>query len=123
MRSCCVFFSCQAARSMSQSYLWSGVILGGVVISAIGSASTLFVEKKNPSVKSVVRDFLIGAALVGCIIQLLPESSSSLFSALFSILPSGAALSSLVGGGSSTEDGVQGSSGEEQEVKVGVPKF
>ena len=92
------------------------------MISAIGSASTIFVEKKNPSVKSIIRDFLIGAALVGCIIQLLPESSSSLFSMLFSIIPSGAALSSLVGG-SSSEEGKSSSSGEDQEVKVGVPKF
>jgi len=107
---------------MSQTtYLWSGIILGGVVISAIGSASTVFVEKQTPSVKSIIRDFLIGAALVGCIFQLLPESSSSLVSMFLSIIPSTAALSSLVGGGSS-EDG-KSSAGEDQEVKVGVPKF
>jgi hypothetical protein len=106
---------------MSQSYLWSGIILGGVVISAIGSASTLYVEKQTPSAKSIMRDFLIGAALVGCIIQLLPESSQTLFSTVFSMLPTAAAFSGLVGGAASSSDG--GAQGEEQEVKVGVPKF
>ena len=103
---------------MSQtSYLWAGVALGGVVISAMGSASTVFVEKKNPSVKSVIRDFLIGAALVGFIIQLLPESSSSLFTMLFSLIPTGATMSNMIGSTSSS------SSSDDQEVKVGVPKF
>ena len=85
------------------------------MISAIGSASTLFVEKKNPSVKSIVRDFLIGAALVGCIIQLLPESSQTLFSTVFSVLPTAAAFSGLVGGGAaSSSDG--GAQGEDQDA-------
>jgi len=89
------------------------MVLGGVVISAIGAASTKFVEEKNPSVKTLGRDFIIGAVMVAMIIQLLPESSSSLIQFLLGLAP--LTLFNNVPKGVIEV--------EEMEVKVGVPRF
>jgi hypothetical protein len=97
-----------------------GMLLGGIVISSVGAGGTLFLEKKNPTPKSLVRDFLIGAIMVAMIMQLLPESSSSLITALLSLVPSTTAfLSSAQKGGG--EKGAGHS--DDMEVKVGIPKF
>ncbi len=111
---CSVFYSCLAAR-MSQTPLVSGMILGGVVISALGAASTKFLEEKNPSVKSLGRDFIVGAVMVAMIIQLLPESSTSAIEFLLNLVP----LTLFVN--KKTE--VVEAASDDVEVKVGVPKF
>jgi len=101
---------------MSQTPLVTGMILGGVVISALGAASTYFTEGKNPAVKSVGRDFVIGSVMVLMIMQLLPESSTSVVDFFMGLIPltlfQAQAVSSAV-----TE------AVEEMEVKVGVPQF
>jgi hypothetical protein len=100
---------------MSQTPLVTGMILGGVVISALGAASTYFTEGKNPAVKSVGRDFVIGSVMVLMIMQLLPESSTSVVDFFMGLIPltffQAPAVSTVV------------KAVEEMEVKVGVPQF
>jgi len=96
---------------MSYPPLATGMIIGGVVISAIGAASTKFVEQKAPTTKTLGRDFIIGAVMVAMIIQLLPESSSSLIQFLLGLAPLTLFKS------------VQQVVEVEEEVKVGVPRF
>jgi hypothetical protein len=97
------------------------MILGGVVISALGAASTQFIEEKPPTLKSLSRDFIIGSVMMAMIIQLLPESSTSIIQAVLSIVPL-----SLLSLGSAKEGAVNLStdnSSDDVEVKVGVPRF
>jgi hypothetical protein len=99
---------------MSQTPLVTGMILGGVVISALGAASTHFVEEKKPSVKSLCRDFIIGSIMVAMIMQLLPESTTSIVEFVVALAP-------LTLFTPSKTEPVEIK--EEMEVKVGVPKF
>jgi hypothetical protein len=87
------------------------MIIGGVVISSLGAGSTYFLEEKMPTVKSVGRDFIIGAIMVMMIIQLLPESSAFLIQYVLSLVPL-SLLSKVQTGGE-----------PDMEVKVGVPRF
>lgn len=102
---------------MSQTPLVTGMILGGVVISALGAASSHFVENKNPTVKSLSRDFIIGGVMVLMIMQLLPESSTSIIEFLLTLVP----LTLFTASKPEVEEVVK--IVEEVEVKVGVPKF
>lgn len=104
---------------MAHPPLVSGMILGGVLISAIGAGSTIFVEEKKPSAKSLSRDFIIGATMVALIMQILPESSTSTIEFLLGLAPL-----ALFSSGKGKEDQTQKGGGEEDlEVKVGVPRF
>ena len=97
---------------MSSSTLFTGMLLGGVIISTLGAASTYYLEEKAPSAKSVTRDFIIGAAMLAMILQLLPESSEYFITYALSLAP----LSLL--------KNIQTGKGDpEMEVKLGVPKF
>jgi hypothetical protein len=106
---------------MSQTPLVTGIVLGGVVISAIGAASSQFIEEKAPTVKSLSRDFIIGAVMVAMIMQLLPESSTSVIHFVLSLAP----LSLFAEGKKVVETitEVVAEPVEEEEVRVGVPKF
>jgi hypothetical protein len=95
------------------------MVLGGVVISAIGAASTKFVEEKAPSAKSLARDFIIGAVMVAMIIQLLPESSESVIKFVIGLVP----LALFTEGQKVIADAVAVVAEEVEEVKVGVPRF
>lgn len=96
---------------MSYPPLATGMIIGGVAISAIGAASTKFVEEKAPTIKTLGRDFIIGAVMVAMIIQLLPESSTSLIQFILGLAPL------------TLFNSVQKVVESEEEVKVGVPRF
>lgn len=100
---------------MSQTPLVTGMVLGGVIISSLGAASTQFIEEKAPTVKSMGRDFIIGAVMVAMIIQLLPESSSSIIEFIMGLIP----LALFV----KEKTGVVDLVSDEMEVKVGVPRF
>jgi hypothetical protein len=112
---------------VAQPPLMAGMALGGVVISALGAGSTVFVEEKKPSFKSLARDFIIGAIMVALIIQLLPESATTVIQFALSLAP----LSLFQSGGGAAgatwslpqalSGGATGAS--EEEVKVGVPSF
>ena len=66
---------------MNSTYVY-GMLLGGAVVSALGGAAEYWKEKEIPSYKSFVRDFLVGAVLVLFLLQIVPESMSSLVNAL-----------------------------------------
>lgn len=108
---------------MSSLPLATGMALGGSIIAALGAGSTMYIEEKKPSVKSISRDFIIGAAMVAMIMQLLPESTTSVIQYLLALVPLTLFSSTGQKGGSgdSVPDSLNGS--EEFEVKVGVPKF
>jgi hypothetical protein len=90
-----------------------GMVLGGFVIAVLGAVSTVYLEEKNPSLKSIARDFIIGAVMLACILQLLPESSTSLIQAVMGSIPFSLPLAAL------QSVAVQ----DDMEVKVGVPNF
>jgi len=52
----------------------------------MSSVSTYYVEKELPKIKSVARDFILGAVLVLCIMQVLPESVSNSVATLLSFM-------------------------------------
>ena len=106
---------------MSQTPLVTGIVLGGVVISAIGAASSQFIEEKQPTVKSLSRDFIIGAVMVAMIMQLLPESSSSVVEFVLSMAPLSLFAKSNAVVETITE--LVAAPAEQEEVRVGVPKF
>lgn len=113
------FFPGERPEMSAAAPLVPGMLLGGVVIASVGAGGTLFLEKKNPTPKSLVRDFLIGAIMVAMIMQILPESSSSLITGLLSLVPSTTALLSTAQKGGDAKS----SGSDEMEVKVGIPKF
>ena len=107
-----VFFSFIAPR-MSTHLLVPAMILGGVIISSLGAATMHFMEEREPSVKTVARDFIIGAIMMLMILQLLPESSEYMISVVMSLAPLSLFAKAAESAGDSTD----------MEVKVGVPKF
>lgn len=110
---------------MSSPPLVSGMVLGGVLISALGAGSTIVMEEKKPSVKSLSRDFIIGAVMVALIIQLLPESSTSMIEFLLGLVPLSLfrGLGGQTGGGDGAATAVSSTGLDDLEVKVGVPRF
>ena len=100
---------------MSQTPLVTGMVLGGVVISALGAASTHFVEEKQPTMKTLSRDFIIGGIMVLMIMQLLPESSTTIVDFIMGLVP----LTLFAQGTTAALEVIH----DEMEVKVGVPKF
>jgi hypothetical protein len=102
-----VFFPAAAAE---MSHLWAGMAIGGITLSVLGAGSTVLFEKGTPGPKGLFRDFLIGAIMVAFIMQLLPESATSLI--IMTFAPTSLAAIKMGGGGSGDE-----------EVQVGVPKF
>ncbi len=73
------------------------MILGGAVVSSLGGVAEYMREKEMPSYKSLVRDFLVGAILVLFLLQIVPDSMTSLVNAL-PALPEVPGLGSIAGG-------------------------
>lgn len=92
------------------SQLVVGILFGGALISSLGAISNYSLEKKQPTMKSVMRDFIIGSILFLLIMQLLPESSDSLLSYITSF----SFLSAMPDMSSSVED---------LDIQVGLPQF
>ena len=81
---------------MNATYMY-GMLLGGTVVSALGGVAEYMKEKEMPSYKGFLRDFLIGAILVLFLLQIVPDSMTSLVDALPS-LPLPTSLGSMTGG-------------------------
>ena len=62
-----------------------GIVAGGLFVSALGGIAEYMREKEMPSYKGLARDFLIGAVLVVFLLQIMPESMSSILSFLPSL--------------------------------------
>lgn len=117
--------------------VWIAPILGGITLCAMSSASTYYVEKEVPKAKALARDFLLGAILVLCIMQILPESVANGVAMLLSFT-SVFSMKNMVGGSSNSINAVvqapivtppqvyvpdfTGGS-DDTEVRVGVPRF
>jgi len=93
---------------------WLGPILGGSVLSAVSAAGSFAIEKKAPTVKTLGRDFILGAIFFLLISQLLPESTGKLLAAAFALFTISIPSSSSTPATSLLE---------EMEVRVGVPQF
>jgi len=99
----------------SNTPLFVSVILGGILISLLGTAQTIYVQKESFQVKGVFRDFFIGAILVTLLYQLVPESVTSVGSFLTDMkLPT----FSMSGGGAKIN-----SISPDFELQTGVPRF
>uniref|UniRef100_A0A6C0BB25 Uncharacterized protein n=1 Tax=viral metagenome TaxID=1070528 RepID=A0A6C0BB25_9ZZZZ len=101
--------------STPSSTMAAGIALGGVAIASVGAASTYFVEKTKPTVKSLMRDFIIGCVLVLMILQLLPDSMQFLTSLLPSVTSVKTGMESIMSGGAEVAN--------EMEIQVGLPRF
>lgn len=84
--------------------LVTGILFGGIFISSLGALSTYTLEKKNPTIKTVSRDFIIGSILFLFIMQLLPESSAAIIAFLLSYIPASI-------------------SNDDIDIEIGMPKF
>ena len=91
------------------------------MIAALGAGSTMYVEEKKPTTKSLSRDFLIGAFMVAMIMQLLPESTSTVIQYILGLAP----LSLFKSAPAAIAESVAAATGssDDVEVKVGVPRF
>ena len=100
---------------MSAQILIPAMILGGVVISSLGAGTMVFLEESKPSVKTVARDFIIGALMMLMILQLLPESAEYMVSTVLALAPLSLFAKAQAQAGGDAEP--------EMEVKVGVPNL
>jgi uncharacterized membrane protein len=64
--------------------VWIAPILGGIVLCLMSTASVYYVERSAPKPKALARDFILGAIIVMCIMQILPESVSNCMGMLMS---------------------------------------
>lgn len=87
--------------------------IGGFVISGIGAASMYAMEKKKPTLKSTIRDFIIGAILILFVLQLLPDSAQSIVDTV------GGGMGALLNSAMESTT----SAANDMEIQVGVPKF
>jgi hypothetical protein len=88
-----------------------GMLFGGAVISALGASSVYVMEKQKPKLKTIIRDFIIGAVLVMMLLQIMPDTTSSLLEGVsnaVSSIPSVSSVSSAV---------------SDFEIQTGIPKF
>jgi len=113
--------------------VWIAPLFGGVALTTMSSVSTYYVEKELPKLKSVARDFILGAILVLCIMQVLPESVSNSVALLISFMPAFNAKT-VIDTSTVVNQVVESVSvptvfapdftgADDTEVRVGVPKF
>ena len=92
--------------------MFIGMLFGGAVISSLGATSVYVMEKQKPKIKTVLRDFIIGAVLVMMLLQIMPDTTTSLLEGVSS------AVSSFPAVGSSISSAVS-----DIEIQTGIPKF
>jgi hypothetical protein len=94
----------------------AGIASGGLLIASVGAAASYYMEKKKPTVKSIMRDFIIGSVLVLMILQLLPDSIQQ----IANFIPNVSSFSSsdLVKEFASTVV-----PSNDMEIQVGIPGF
>jgi hypothetical protein len=109
--------------SAASTSLITGMAIGGTVIAALGAGSTMYVEEKRPTVKSLSRDFLIGAMMVAMIMQLLPDSTSTVIQYIMGLAPLSLFTSAPAAIAESVAAATSNPSSDDVEVKVGVPRF
>ena len=109
--------------SETSSYLYgAGAFVGGTVLSSVSASGMWLLEGKKPTLKTVGRDFILGAILFFVLLQLVPESTMALLTGLIAFMPSGAATATATQIAETANTLVEAIS-DEVEVKVGVPRF
>lgn len=103
--------------------LLPGLAFGGIIIASLGGVSEYLREKRLPSPKGIVRDFLIGAVMVAFLYQILPESMNDLMGSFSGMtLPLLGSLASWKGsavGAAGTKSG----GGFDPDLQIGMPRF
>lgn len=100
----------------SNTSLLTSVFIGGLLISFLSTANTVYIQKETFQPKGAARDFFIGALLVTFLYQLIPDTITDVGGFLTDMkFPS---LGSLQKGGGSSSV----SSGD-FDLQVGVPRF
>jgi hypothetical protein len=96
------------------------LLLGASVIAGIGAAANYVTktEGNTITVKSVLRDFLIGIILTSITWMFVPESFSSIGEMMESVASTIASPMEAMGGGGSSGDG-----GTDLDLHVGPPSF
>ena len=95
--------------------LFISVLIGGILISLLGTAQTIYIQKEQFQAKGAARDFFIGAILVTFLYQIVPESVTGFGSFLKDMkMPD---MNSLTGGGS------EPTLNPDFDLKVGVARF
>ncbi len=118
--------------------IWVGPIFGGVILSLMSVGGTYYVERKIPATKIIARDFILGAILVLCIMQFLPESVTKAIAGIISVSSLIANKTASTMASVSTVPDVTGVTNmleatsvkalsfipeSSEEVRVGVPRF
>lgn len=99
----------------SNTTLLLSVVVGGLVISLMSTANTVYIQKETFQPKAAARDFFIGALLVTFLYQLVPDTVLDVGGYLSDVkLPSLSTLQMKGGAGVSSSD---------FDLQVGVPRF
>jgi hypothetical protein len=103
--------------SETPSYIyWVGGGLGAITLASVSAVIMWFAEKKIPTIKTIGRDFILGAILFFLLLQLLPESTMTLVTSILALTEATVPeANSIVDSVSSVVDDI--------ELRVGVPNF
>lgn len=109
------FFPCGGEKMFDNTSLLISVVIGGLIISILGTAQTIYIQKEEFQPKGALRDFFIGAIIVTFLYQIVPESVTGFGSLLKDVkVPD---LKSLTGGAAPP------SLNPDFDLQVGVPRF
>lgn len=104
--------------------------VGGITMSLISAIGNYALDKDIPTVKTVSRDFILGAVLLLLIMQLLPESTTRLVTYIMGMTavtavatPMTTAITDAVTSVAETIVSATEAESSDLEVKVGVPRF
>ena len=112
----------------SSSVYLLGAGLGGTVLATMSAVGMWIVEKKKPTGKTVGRDFILGSILFFILLQLIPDSMTSLVAGIIAfVLPNitevaNASMPEVIENVVETLTSTVAPM-EEMEVRVGVPRF
>ena len=109
--------------SETSSYLyWLGGGLGAVTLASASAIIMWFAEKKIPTVKTVGRDFILGAILFFLLLQLLPDSTMALVSGILAFATVKNEIIESGPPGVAVAEAVMAAA-DDIELRVGIPNF
>ena len=110
-----MFFPCGGEKMFDNTSLIISVLIGGLLISLLGTAQTIYIQKEDFQPKGAMRDFFIGTILVTFLYQIVPESVTGFGSMLKDVkVPD---LKSFTGGGAEPK------LNPDFDLQVGVARF
>jgi len=109
------------SKQTARMLYWVGATLGGFTLATVSAVVMWVAEKKIPNGKTVGRDVILGVVLFFLLLQLLPESTTALVTAIMSIITFSSITVPAAGSVIDTISSVTAM--DEMEVRVGVPKF